>query len=386
MAPARGGGDLRALGLVESAARAGHDVLVVQADESPASAFPDGVRVESLGQHGGFRRVVGKLMPPSIVRSPVVSRDALRRAENVLADFDPHVAVVSEILSWSFAARLVRGVPYVYDAHNVESDLFRSLLESPGTAWPQKVLFRLDQNRVRKAEQELLRNAGAVLSVSDAEADRHRQLGAAGPVLTLPNSVPSQKRPVDPAAAPPEILFVGTLRYPPNIDAVETLVRDVMPRVVARVPNARLHIVGRRPTAAVEALVASAPWARLSADLPELADAYAGARCAVIPMRSGAGTNVKVYEALSYGLPTIGTSKAFEGIEVRPGADVLASDSIDDLAASAADVLLDDDRAREVGRAGYAAFETRLSWSAAGGPVLNQALHLVAREASGEVT
>ena len=53
----------------------------------------------------------------------------------------------------------------------------------------------------------------------------------------------------------------------------------------------------------------------------DLRDAYAGARCAVVPLLQGGGTPLKLIEALAYGLPVIATPRAAR----RPGRCATAS-------------------------------------------------------------
>jgi hypothetical protein len=51
-----------------------------------------------------------------------------------------------------------------------------------------------------------------------------------------------------------------------------------------------------------------------------------------VPLRSGAGTRVKILEAFSYGLPVISTTIGAEGLDVTPGADIIIADEAEDFA------------------------------------------------------
>jgi glycosyltransferase involved in cell wall biosynthesis len=370
--PARGGGEVRTLGLVELARDAGHEVMFVQPGAFSSQLWPEGVHLVELLPRSGLRRAIGKALPPTPVRSSVVARSSMKSARIAIRDFDPDVAVVSEMLSWSFARRLVQ-VPFVYDAHNVERDLLQSLRAVPDSL-ARKVVFRIDESRARRAEDELLSRAASVLSVSDVEARRLRDLGARGPVVVVSSFAPDQDLPADPASGPPSVLFVGSLNYPPNVAAVTELITAVMPLVRETVPDAELHIVGRKPSGAVTQLADGTDWVKLDVDLPDLGPAYRSARCVVIPMRSGAGTNVKVFEALSYGVPTLGTPQALDGIPVDAGTEVLVEQTLDGLVAATIQLLTDPVHAAAIGAAGYQAFATRLSGKVASAQALAEAL------------
>ena len=49
-------------------------------------------------------------------------------------------------------------------------------------------------------------------------------------------------------------MFSGTLDFRPNVDAVNWFVREVLPRVRVRRPDARLLVVGKRPAPALRRL------------------------------------------------------------------------------------------------------------------------------------
>lgn len=110
------------------------------------------------------------------------------------------------------------------------------------------------------------------------------------------------------------ILFVAGFSHPPNVDAAEFLVREIMPLVHERRPDARLAIVGSHPTDAVRALAAANIEVTGWVSDERLKRYYAEARLAVVPLRFGAGVKGKVVEALNQGLPLVTTPIGAEGI------------------------------------------------------------------------
>jgi glycosyltransferase involved in cell wall biosynthesis len=296
----------------------------------------------------------------------------------VIEDFAPQVAIVSEVMSATIARRLTPpGCPMIYDAHNVEHELYSSHRENAMNPvdW---LTYAIDAVRVRRDETSLVRGANSIVSVSEKDAEALRRIPGCAPVTVVPNSVSPVATAADPASAPPTVLFVGTLHYPPNVAAVTELVETVMPRVRTRVPDARLLVVGRGPVPRVRELLAGAVWASLEADLPALDPAYQQARCVAVPMRLGSGTNIKVFEAMAYGLPVVATSKAVEGIPVEGATEVLVEDDPSSFADAVAELLLEPDKAAVLGRAARTAFATRLAWDVAASAGLSFALGSVA--------
>lgn len=264
-------------------------------------------------------------------------------------------------MSWSIAHDLVpAGVPLVYDAQNVESQLFAELAASAQGA--DRVTFRIDARRVAKAENELVGRAHTVMAVSSDDAASLAGDGLAAKVV-VQNSVPRPGVVAEPDKSELVILFVGTLDYPPNENAVVELVDEVMPAIRRKVGWARLQIVGRRPTTQLLHRVANTPWLSLAEDVVDVGPYYQRARCVILPIRMGSGTNLKTLEALAFGVPVVGTKTAMRGLE-RPDDFVLVADTGQDLADAAVDLLTRPQEAARLGAAGRREFIERLAWNA----------------------
>jgi glycosyltransferase involved in cell wall biosynthesis len=374
--PPRGGGELRARGLVEGALAAGHQVLLVHPDDGPTHSepLPPGLEIALLHARTGVARAATKLLSRDPLRAPRVTTRSLARAERAISDFGPDLAIVSQVMSWSIARRLLPDVPWVYDAHNVERDLFRahlSLASSP----LDRLTFRTDLRRVAAAERQLLGRSDAVLAVSPSDAaglSRITKLSTT-PVI-VPSSVTAPSEIVQPSRAPATVLFVGTLNFPPNIAAVHTLVREVMPAVQRQVSDARLLVAGRLPSADLRRLLGSETWIELVEDAPDLADVYRRARCTALPFGAGAGTKLKLFEALAFGLPVVATPPAVAGVEITAGTEVLLGETHADVVARVVEILRDPELADRVGAAGRRAFDERLCWEKAAFPALEKVL------------
>jgi glycosyltransferase involved in cell wall biosynthesis len=377
--PAQGGGDLRTWGLLAGAAARGHEILlVVPAGDDAPPPFAGGTLL-TFRQPVGPRLAAAKAFSRHPLRSPRIGRRERPRVVSEIAEFEPEVAVVSEVMAWPIASGLLPGgVPVVYDCANLESDLFRALRED-AAALGDKVTFAVDARRVARGEKELLRRASAVLAVSELDASALAPRVGPGIVSVVPSSVPDPGRIARPADNAPVVLFVGTLDYSPNTLAIEELMGAVLPLIRERVPDARLQIVGRRAPTSMRRHAEQLDWVDLVEDVPDLGPHYLDARCVVTPIRSGGGTKLKVYEALAYGAPLVATAEAAAGIPLQDGTEVLIGDSVESLADRAVRVLTDARLASSLGAAGRLAFTQRLSWDS--GPV--QRLDEVLRKVAG---
>lgn len=185
-------------------------------------------------------------------------------------------------------------------------------------------------------------HAAVVTAASPAEADAlSARLGR--PVATLVNVHPPVERlhPREPGS-PLRIGFVGNLTYWPNRDAVDHLIADILPHLddVEVVVAGTLHAVD-------EARWSVVPGLTITGEATDITAFYESIDVAVVPLRAGAGTRIKVLEAMAVGRPVVATPTAVAGLDVRDGEHALVRDSAEGLA-DALEELRDADRAAEV--------------------------------------
>jgi len=143
--------------------------------------------------------------------------------------------------------------------------------------------------------------------------------------------------------APIDFLLVGTLGYYPNADGALFFCREVLPLI----GGASVAILGSRPGAILRSLDGQ-NGISLAADVPDVAPYYAAARAAIVPIRAGGGSRIKILEAFAHGVPVISTAIGAEGLAVEDGRHLLIADSARDFAAAARRLLGDGDLARRL--------------------------------------
>jgi glycosyltransferase involved in cell wall biosynthesis len=120
-----------------------------------------------------------------------------------------------------------------------------------------------------------------------------------------------------------QLILVGTFGYFPNLDAALFLCREVLPalrRLTDR--EIRVDLVGSGCRTAMAGF-AGRPEVRLHDFVKDLAPLYAAADVAVVPVRAGGGTRIKILEAFAHGVPVVTTPLGAEGIEAADGVHLL---------------------------------------------------------------
>lgn len=112
-----------------------------------------------------------------------------------------------------------------------------------------------------------------------------------------------------------DVVFVGGFGHTPNVDAVKWMCSEILPDILKKHPDLRLHIVGSNPTEEIKKLSSKNVICHGFMEEEELIELYHSCRMSVVPLRYGAGVKGKVLEAMYHGLPVVSTSIGTEGIE-----------------------------------------------------------------------
>jgi polysaccharide biosynthesis protein PslH len=237
-------------------------------------------------------------------------------------------------MMWQYA-RLFGDIPVLLDAHNIEYRNVQQIgARNQSLLW--RMIYRLEEARLRKVEERAWNECSICFAVSDNEKnDIAKSCGDSAKVVTAANGV-------DPGrfvfrgreASAKKILFLGGMDYAPNLDAATYFLGEIFPEVRNRVPQAKLLLVGRELGKLGTLL--QLPGVEAHESVQEVLPWFYEADVLAVPLRQGAGTRIKVLEAMAAGLPIVTTAKGCEGIEVESGKEVMVADT----AQAFADALL----------------------------------------------
>ncbi|MEL6382929.1 MAG: glycosyltransferase family 4 protein [Cyanobacteria bacterium J06626_18] len=113
-----------------------------------------------------------------------------------------------------------------------------------------------------------------------------------------------------------DLVFVGAMDTPPNVDAAVYFSREVFPLLRERYDDATLYLVGTRPTPSVLALQ-EVPGVVVTGKVPSTTDYLHKATVCVVPLRSGYGIKNKTIEAMAAGIPVVGSDRGLEGLQIK---------------------------------------------------------------------
>jgi sugar transferase (PEP-CTERM/EpsH1 system associated) len=238
--------------------------------------------------------------------------------------------------------REVSDLPKVMDFVDVDSEKWR--LYADYHPFPLSWLYRLEAERLARYEEEVARAFDCAVFVSEKEACLLKRRVSDRPISIIPNGVDldyfAATADDQPGFDEPALVFLGAMDYFPNVDAVRYFCGEVFPLIRRASPETRFYIVGRNPTRQVRAL-GHQPNVIVTGSVPDVRPYLAKARVAVAPLRIARGIQNKILEAMAMGLPVIGTSMAFQGLQATAADGIRMADDPRDFA-EAVLLLLED--------------------------------------------
>jgi polysaccharide biosynthesis protein PslH len=223
----------------------------------------------------------------------------------------------------------------------------------------ERVMFGAELLKVYSHERRLLHHYAQLVVCK--ETDRRCFGRDVSRVHVVPNGMQPRSqcdvRNEDPAS----LLFVGNLAHFPNVDAVAHFRDGIWPELERLRPDARFVVAGRSAPAALRALH-DGHRCVFTGPVPDLAPIYETASVVVVPMRLGSGTRVKVLEALAHGKAMVSTSTGVEGLDLRPGVDVVVADEPTAFARACVRLLDDREARRRLGATARARVLDRFGW------------------------
>jgi len=264
---------------------------------------------------------------------------------------------------YAHALRVLPDARWLVVAHNVESLIWQRYHETethPLKRW----YIRGQWRKFERFEQWALGAAASAVAVSPEDAARMRTDFHVRRVAVVDNGVDtSHFHPAGDARIPGQILFLGSLDWRPNLDAVRLLLERIFPEVHKRESAARLCIVGRNPPEWLFREAALCPGVKLHPNPPDVRPFLRASAVMAVPLRIGGGSRLKILEALACGLHVVSTRVGAEGLCLVPGRHLDVVDDADGMAAALVHCLREPARGESIAEQGRRVVVERYDWS-----------------------
>jgi glycosyltransferase involved in cell wall biosynthesis len=279
------------------------------------------------------------------------------------------------ILSTLMLARYrVPGVPTLGEAHNVEHEVFQRAATAAQDL-PRRLYYRVQGALTRREEHACASRVQFISAVSARDRAQFARWKAPSRIFVVPNGVDVAAflRPMDlPPAERPTVLFTGLFSYYPNADAARRLCEELMPRIAARVPEARFVIAGADPPRWLTGL--HDPRITATGRVEDMRPLFWGSTVFAMPLTIGSGTRGKALDAMAARLPIVSTSLGCEGLDLHDDREALIRDDADGFADAVVRLLQDQSLRSRLAEAAFRRVCADYDLSAVG-RLLDQAIH-----------
>ncbi len=237
-----------------------------------------------------------------IVESPKSyhSEDGIRFAAAALSRIDPAAVFFNTIFAVRAAEKMQSSATKYVITHDVYHERHATLVARGYEVRPQPM--------TAEDEARLLGNFDSIIAIQPQEAESFATICPDKDVLTIPYPVTLVEHDMA-AEKPGRCLFTASASLP-NVDGLNWFLSEVWPSIVARAPQATLHVCG----AVCEEIRTPLAGVVYRGIVPSLEREFEEAALVVLPMKTGSGLKIKAVEALAHGLPCVTTTIGAQGL------------------------------------------------------------------------
>lgn len=247
--------------------------------------------------------------------------------------------------------------------HNVEAHLWKQQFDAARHPL-KKFLYWKEWRGLSEAELRYAREADHVVTVSEQNRAFFSNFVDPDRVSAIATGVDIDFFRASDYTPSHSMVFTGSMDWLPNQQGLLFFTSQILPRVHAEVPDADLWIVGRYPSPEIQRL--EGPRIHVTGRVDDIRPFLQRASVYIVPLRSGSGTRIKIFEAMAMGKAVVSTSLGAEGLPVTHGKNILIADQPREFADAVVRVFRDRELAEGLGRAARALVEEQFTWKTAG--------------------
>jgi polysaccharide biosynthesis protein PslH len=345
--PPQNGGSLRCFYILREMAKENEVYLfTIQAladfNDEMLPAFPKNVTIISIAQAPIYTSIFN-IFPNKIANA--INHRFLQKKINTSAnsfflkvystlllkvkEIKPTIVYFENLEAVGLFSSLIRkrfpNVKQLYDAHNVDSELWKQMYIKKND-----LLFNKYASEALKLEQHLYKLVDYVFCCSENDKEKLSLLNKQQlSINVIPNGVDTIAKSYDKNEQKnesKEILFCGSLDYYPNEEGLLWFYNKILPIVKKEIPTIKFTIVGK--------VSANENFSKLLTDkeinfegrVDDITPYYHRASICIAPLLSGSGTRLKILEAMSFGNPVVSTLIGAEGIEYTEDKNIFIAD------------------------------------------------------------
>jgi len=370
--PLYGGGPVRIFNILKELSQRGHQIILLAGHTNNKTLRPDHklnqfcekVYLYKLPSWNRFEFILRSIFSSQPYPALKFQNDSLKENLNRLLlnqNFDL-IWVNLLILVNTLPYTLIRDIPVVLDQQECEELVYQGYLREGN--WKERLPALINLIKIKRFEQKVLPQISAILCVSEKEsAFMQSRVPRQVKVWTVPNGVDEEFFRL---GSPLEnkknyIILCSNLSVRRNIDAAIWFTKKIFPKIREQIPDAEFWIIGSYPTSEIQQLNLIS-GVHVTGTVNEIRNYYLKGKVFVAPYRFGAGTKLKVLEAMAMGLPIVATEVGCQGIDVINGQHLLIANTETEFSERVIELLQNPQLAQKLSAAGRTLVAQKYDW------------------------
>jgi glycosyltransferase involved in cell wall biosynthesis len=257
-----------------------------------------------------------------------------------LGNYSKYLGKTVKIIDWIDSLSLSTERRY-----RIEKNFFRKIVYF----WEWKKMRRFETNHIKSFDYSFI----------TSKLDRSYLNNLIDEVI--PNGIDLEffkplkmKKPID-------LIFTGNMGYYSNIKSIEFFMERIYPFLIKNFPNLKIFFVGTNPSKEI-LKHKSNPHITVTGRVESIVPFLNQSKVFIAPMRSGAGIQNKILEAMACGIPVVSTKYGNAGIQAIPNVEIIIRDDSKEFVNAVVELLTNKELAEKIGKSGYELVKKAFSW------------------------
>lgn len=268
--------------------------------------------------------------------------------------------------------QLVRTTEYVKNIHTIPKivdymDAFNTGIERRIERQPfhKKWLFKSEAQRLSKYERAIFDffEVKTIISEQDRVLIKHPENKE---ITCVSNGIDESFFDNIEIEKDHDFVFVGNMGYPPNIEAVQFIHKNILPNF----PQSSLLVSGASPHQSLVVLAKKSKQITLTGWVDDIRTSYARGKIFLAPMMIGTGMQNKLLEAMASGIPCVTTPLANKAIKAKHEEQILEGTSVEEINILIARLLNSHELQISIGKRGRDFVKANYSWEKSTSPLI----------------
>ncbi|PSF36242.1 hypothetical protein C7H19_13625 [Aphanothece hegewaldii CCALA 016] len=242
--------------------------------------------------------------------------------------------------------------------HNVGYQQYRTMIKLNSNL-KEKLLYQIKWLLMLNWEAKYAQKFDHCLVVSSLE---RQLLPSKLAISVIENGIDTQSYPFLDDANNNTMIFVGTMGYAPNVDAILYFCAQIFPDIQQQLSNTKLFIVGNHPKPEICQL-ASSKNIIVTGAVPDIIPYYQQSQVSIVPLRAGGGTRLKILEAMALGKAVVSTSLGCEGLQVIHKKHIMIADTPLEFVRHTIELLTNKELREKIAKNARQLVEVQYDWS-----------------------